>query len=175
MRLMAKVNRSKAFAPFGGGNNNHPAGTGTDDETTGSEGIQFTQVLSNRALNEIKAGHADYRHGNQNLTKWTKHWQAPRVTTGSPRITFQGFSVPGNNNYPRYRGQDTYSLRDDFTFSYNAGGRHDRRVESGFLPRQQRGAGMSVPRRARAGAAAGVRARHPVVADLDRPAAAAAE
>jgi hypothetical protein len=133
MRLMAKVNRSKAFTPFGGGNNNHPAGTGTDDETTGSEAIQLTQVLSNRALNEIKAGHADYRHGNQNLTKWTKHWQAPRVTTGSPRITFRGFSVPGNNNYPRYRGQDTYSVRDDFTFSYNAGGRHDLKAGGEYL------------------------------------------
>jgi hypothetical protein len=133
MRLMAKTNRSKAFAPFGGGANTHPAGTGTNDETTGSELVQFTRVLGSRALNEIKAGHADYRHGNQNLTKWTKHWQAPRVTTGSPRITFRGFSVPGNNNYPRYRGQDTYSVRDDFTLSYNARGRHDMRAGGEYL------------------------------------------
>jgi hypothetical protein len=133
VRLMAKANRSKAYEPFGGGNNSHPAATGDNNETTGSEAIQFTQVLSNRALNEIKLGHADYRHENRNLTTWRNHWQAPNVTTGSPRIMLRGFTVGGNANYPRHRGQDTYSIRDDFTFSYNARGRHDLKVGGEYL------------------------------------------
>ena len=46
-------------------------------------------------------------------------------TTGSPRITFTGFTIGGNAFYPRHGAQDSWSVRDDFTFSYDARGRHD--------------------------------------------------
>jgi AAHS family 4-hydroxybenzoate transporter-like MFS transporter len=42
------------------------------------------------------------------------------VTSGSPKITFRGFSVPGNSNLPRYRNQNVYSIHDDFTSTARA-------------------------------------------------------
>ena len=47
------------------------------------------------------------------------------MTTGSPRITFSNFTIGGNAFYPRFGAQDNWSLRDDFTYSYDARGRHD--------------------------------------------------
>ena len=65
----------------------HPAQTGTTDERNEEYLGQFTQVLSNRALNEVKVGYSHYGFANELLTNWSKHWQAPRVTNGHPRIT----------------------------------------------------------------------------------------
>jgi hypothetical protein len=42
------------------------------------------------------------------------------VTTGSPRITFGNFTIGGNAFYPRFGAQDNWSLRDNFTYSYDA-------------------------------------------------------
>ena len=138
-RLMAKANLTKTFEPFGpGSNNNHPAATQSTAETQNTTLMQFTQVLSNRALNEVKASWAGYIFTNANLTQWSNHWMAAGgpygpVTSGSPRIQFTGFNITGNNGYPRHRSQDLYSVRDDFTFSYNAGGRHDLKAGAEFL------------------------------------------
>ena len=81
------------------GNQSHPAATGTNQEYNDEILGQFTQVLSNRALNEIKVGKAVFGLANANLTTWSNHWQtANGITTGSPRITFTGFAIAGNQN-----------------------------------------------------------------------------
>ena len=75
---------------------------------------------------------------NANLTTWSNHWQkANGITTGSPRITFTGFTIGGNQFYPRHQDQDVWSVRDDFTFSYDARGRHDLKAGGEFLRRHQ--------------------------------------
>ena len=136
MRLMLKGNLTHAWDPFGpGSNNNHPASTASTGETQNTTQAQFTQVLSNRALNEIRVAWAGYIFRNANLTTWSNHWAAVNgpygpVTSGSPRIQFTGFNITGNNGYPRHRSQDLYSVQDNFTLSYNAAGRHD--MKSGF-------------------------------------------
>src|SRR4029077_14828923 len=99
---------------------------------------QLTQVLSNRALNEIRVGKAVFGLANANLTTWSKHWQAPNgINTGSPRITFNGFAIGGNQFYPRHQDQWVWNARDDFTYSYNAGGHHDLKLGGEFLHRHQ--------------------------------------
>jgi hypothetical protein len=131
MRLMGKVTDAERWQPFGAGNNQHPAATGSTAETNREYLAQFTHVLSNRALNEVKVGKTRWIFRNANLTTWSNHWQKGiGVTTGSPRITFTGFSIVGNNFYPRHGAQDNWSFRDDFTFSYEARGRHD--LKAGF-------------------------------------------
>jgi hypothetical protein len=82
--------------------------------------LQLTKVLSNRALNELSGGYASYLFGEGNLTTWSKHPMAEGgpfgpITTGSPRITFTNFTVLGNNAAPRYRVQNLYSIKDNFT------------------------------------------------------------
>jgi hypothetical protein len=138
-RLMLKGNLTKTYVPFGNGsNNNHPANTASTAETQNTTQAQLTQVLSNRALNEVRVAWAGYIFKNANLTTWTNHWAAVNgpygpVTSGSPRIQFTGFNITGNNGYPRHRSQDLYSVQDAFTFSYNARGRHDLKAGGEFL------------------------------------------
>ena len=135
MRLMGKGNASVAIRPFGNGSSSRaPTNAAENKEETKAYLASLTQVLSNRAFNEIRGGFANYKHGDVPLVQWSNHWQAPfGITTGSPRIFFRGFRISGNSNHPRYREQDTYSIRDDFTFSYDAGGRHDLKVGGEYL------------------------------------------
>jgi hypothetical protein len=139
MRLMGKGAWGRRFDPFGASAaNNSPAATNTTEEHNNEALGQFTQVLSNRALNEVKVGYAFFNLANRNLTTWSNHWQkASGINTGSPRISFTGFNVTGNANHPRHQDQTVWTFRDDFTFSYDANGRHDLRVGGEFLRRHQ--------------------------------------
>jgi hypothetical protein len=138
-RLMGKGAWGRLWEPFGAGaSNNSPAATNTNSEHN-NEGIgQLTQVLSNRAVNELKVGYAFFNLANENLTSWSNHWQrANGITTGSPRISFTGFNVTGNQNHPRHQDQDVWTFRDDVTYSYDLRGRHDLRAGAEFLRRHQ--------------------------------------
>jgi len=137
-RLMLKGNKTNTHDPFGPGNNQHPAATAV--AWTISDGLvaSLTKVLSNRALNETLVGYSSYLFGESNLTHWSNHWMAKGgpfgpITTGSPRITFTGFTIGGNNAAPRYRVQGLYSVKDNFTFSYDAHGRHDLKTGGEFM------------------------------------------
>jgi hypothetical protein len=140
MRLMGKYSTGRLWNPFTstGVTNQYPASIGTNREYNDEYLGSFTQVLSNRALNEVRVGEAVFGIANANYTTWSDHWQkANGITTGSPRITFTGFSVGGNQFYPRHQDQWVYSARDDFTYSYDARGRHDLRSGAEFLYRKQ--------------------------------------
>jgi carboxypeptidase family protein/TonB-dependent receptor-like protein len=139
VRLMGKGSWGRRLEPFGAGAaNNSPAATNTTSEHN-NEGVgQLTQVLSNRAVNEVRVGYAFFNLANGNLTTWSNHWQkANGINTGSPRIQFTGFNVTGNANHPRHQDQTVWTFRDDFTFSYDARGRHDLRTGGEVLRRHQ--------------------------------------
>jgi hypothetical protein len=135
MRVMGKVGRGRLWEPFGlPSATNHPASTNTTQEYNDEILGQFTHVLSNRAVNEIKGGKTAFGLYNENLTQWSNHWQrANGITAGSPRITFTGFLITGNQNHPRSLDQDVYSVRDDLTYSFNVKGRHDTRAGGEYL------------------------------------------
>jgi hypothetical protein len=134
-RVMAKVAGGRLWEPFGlPSATNHPASTNTTEEYNDEILGQLTQVLTNRTLNEIKVGKTAFGLYNENLTHWSNHWQrANGITTGSPRITFTGFLITGNQNHPRSLDQDVYSVRDDFSYSFDAKGRHDVRSGGEYL------------------------------------------
>jgi hypothetical protein len=138
-RLMGKYSRAAIWEPIVGGNlQSNPAATGTNREYNKEVLVQLTQVLSNRAVNEIKVGEAVFGLENKNLTTWSNHWQKVNgINTGSPRITFTGFAIGGNQNYPRHQDQWVWNVRDDFTYSYTAGGHHDLKLGGEFLHRHQ--------------------------------------
>jgi hypothetical protein len=134
MRLMGKVVHGTLFQPFGPGGVNHPSSTNDNAEHNTDVLGQFTQVLSNRALNEIRGGYAAYGLNQVSLTSWSNHWQAPNgITTDGPVITFSGFRFNRNGNLPRYRDQGVYSVRDDFSYSFDAAGRHDLKMGGEYL------------------------------------------
>jgi hypothetical protein len=144
-RLMVKASEGRRFQPFGVGDTNHPAATGTNSEKNREYLGQFTQVLSNRALNEVKVGYSKWIFENANLTNWDNHWQKGiGVDTGSPRITFTNFAVGGNTFFPRFGAQDIFSIRDDFTFSYTAKGRHDLKAGGEWLRQVDDGSNCQV-------------------------------
>ena len=138
-RLMGKFSRAVLWQPVVPANlQSSPAATGTNREYNDEGLVQFTQVLSNKALNEIRVGEAIFGLSNENLTTWTNHWQAANgINTGSPRITFTNFAIAGNQFYPRHQDQWVWNVRDDFTYSYDARGRHDLKVGGEFLHRHQ--------------------------------------
>ena len=137
-RLMGKYSKATFSQPFGAGNTGFSGSTGTNEEYNWEGLGQLTQVLSNRMVNEIKVGEAVFGLANRNLTSWSNHWQKDNgITVGSPRIAFTGFAIAPNANYPRHQDQWVWSVRDDFTTSYAARGRHDVRLGGEFLHRHQ--------------------------------------
>src|SRR5688572_10488743 len=134
-RLMGKISGHNSYEPFGGGSStSHPASTIDVDEHNREYLGSFTQVLGNRAVNEIRGGWSHFGFENKTLVNWSKHWQAPNgITNGYPRITFTGFSINANANAPRHRDQKVWQIRDDFTYSYDWRGRHDLRAGAEFV------------------------------------------
>jgi len=134
MRLMGKVNHSNLLDPFGTGNSNYPAATARNEEHSTDVLGEFTQVLSNKAVNAVRLGYAAYGINQSSLTSWSNHWQAANgITNGGPNLTFVGFRSNRNANIPRYRDQSTYTIHDDFTYSYDVGGHHDLKAGGEFL------------------------------------------
>ena len=134
MRLMGKVNHSNLDEPFGAGSSNHPSATNANQEHSTDVVGEFTSVLSNKAVNVARVGYASYGINQFSLTQWSNHWQAANgITTDGPSITFRGFSFNRNNNLPRYRNQNTYTIHDDFTYSYDVKGHHDLKAGGEFL------------------------------------------
>jgi len=133
-RLMLKGNLTSYTSPFTQLGSDHPAGSGSSTNQTDNLQVQWSSVLTNRALNQIQAGYAGYGFTEENLTTWSAHPLASRgITNGHPRIQFNGFNIAGNNNWPRYWYQNSYNLRDDFTWSYELGGRHDVKAGGEFM------------------------------------------
>ena len=91
----------------------------------------LTSVLGGNSVNEIKVGATEYERADQ-----TAHgtWNGdevkpynPVLDGGSAVFRFRGYTM---GTTPLNILLDTYTVRDDFTTSYEAGGRHD--VKAGF-------------------------------------------
>ncbi len=120
-RLMLKGNLTSFTSPFTQLGSDHPAGSGSSTNQTDNLQLQWSSVLTNRALNQVQVGYSGYGFTEANLTNWSAHPLVSRgLTNGHPRIQFNGFNIAGNNNWPRYWYQNSYNLRDDFTWSVRA-------------------------------------------------------
>jgi len=133
-RLMFKADGAKRHTPFGTLGSNHLAGANYTDERMWRVLGNFTSVVSNRALNDVKVGHSYIWWEQAPLTRWSSHPQAFRgVAVGHPLIRFRGFSIAGSALQPRNWIQEVTTFRDDFTFSYDAAGRHDLKLGGEYL------------------------------------------
>jgi hypothetical protein len=137
-RIMGKWHEGRRFDPFGAGARTHPATTGFSDEASREVLGQLSQVFGSSVVSEIKVGYSEFGFDQGGLTEWSRHWQASNgVTAGSPRIRFTGFDITPNQNWPRTRAQDVFSVREDLTLSYEARGRHDMRTGVEYLHRDE--------------------------------------
>ncbi|MBI3047612.1 MAG: TonB-dependent receptor [Acidobacteria bacterium] len=135
VRIMGKVSGASHDDPFGiGSATQHPASTGSQDRENREYLGQYTHVVSNRAVNEVKGGFAEWNILQGLLTNWSNHWARDiGVTEGHPRVQMVGLTIGGNQNAPRVRDQNMYFVRDDFSLSYEARGRHDLKAGGEYL------------------------------------------
>ena len=160
-RLMGKMSGHKSYAPFGGGSaTSHPASDDRRSTNTTASTRALTQVLSNRAVNEIKGGYSHFGFENKTLVPGRS---TGRRRTGSPTATraSRWLLLQRQRECPRHRDQKVSQVRDDFTYSYEARGRHDLRAGVEFV-RPLRGQPELQPvRRQHRRARARSTARHP--------------
>ena len=120
-----------------GGASNHPSSAVGFNKNSESIQATFTQVLGNRATNELKGGWAANSWKIEPILTWksTTGLGAARnpVANNPPRIELQGYAFGPAANYPQTIGQDVYTLRDDFRISGYMAGRHDLRLGGEYL------------------------------------------
>jgi Carboxypeptidase regulatory-like domain len=108
----------------GGGATVHPSVANRQEKDTSELLGTLTQVFGNQAVNEVKAGFAFYDSSRSALVTWKGQCipDNPVGCFGSPRIYLRGYSFGGPDNL--FNFQHMYSVRDDFTRTSAAGGRH---------------------------------------------------
>jgi hypothetical protein len=122
-RLSARVSYFNNTFYAGGGATSHPSASGTRKRETPQYNATFTQVLSNRAVNEIRAGATNYERQDAPAVRWKggQFPYRPVLNGNAPVIQLRGYTI-GANSLNIF--QDTQTVRDDFTTSYDWGGRH---------------------------------------------------
>ncbi|PYR66344.1 MAG: hypothetical protein DMF88_16645 [Acidobacteria bacterium] len=107
----------------------HPAAVENFKRRSDEIFASMTHVVSNRMVNEVKAGFNSHLYQSSNYTYRPDHPQAANgIVYGHPRITFRGFAVGGNVRTPQNNSANVYQLRDDLTISFDKGGRHDMKL-----------------------------------------------
>jgi hypothetical protein len=123
-RLSARFSYFNNIFFAGGGATQHPSAAGTRERKTPQYNATLTQVLSSRAVNEIRAGGTNYERLDQPSVRW-KGGAFPYHPVGlgnSPVIQLQGYTI-GAATFNIF--QHTQTVRDDFTTAYDWRGRHD--------------------------------------------------
>jgi carboxypeptidase family protein/TonB-dependent receptor-like protein len=142
-RLSVRMTKYHQFIPgSGGGATTHPSTAQRVDRYSPQTWATLTHVLSNRAVNEIKGGY----YGNKNDIKALASWKGGAIPVsriagppdafygnGTTRYQMKGYTVGAGTGAPQMLEQDTWEVRDDFTFSYEARGRHDLRMGGEYL------------------------------------------
>jgi len=110
----------------------HPSAGGTRARVAAQYFGALTQVLSNRTVNEIKAGATDYERQDQPAVRWNggDFPYHPVLHGGSVIVLLRGYTIGAS---PINILQDTQTLRDDFTTSFDWGGRHDVKLGGDYM------------------------------------------
>ena len=124
IRLSARASYFNNIFYAGGGATSHPSVGGTRKRETPQYNATFTQVLGNRSVNEIRAGGTNYERQDAPSVRWKggQFPYRPVLNGNGPVIQLQGYSI-GANTLNIF--QETQTVRDDYTTSYEWGGRHD--------------------------------------------------
>jgi hypothetical protein len=143
VRLMVRGNVSRLFTPFDprytGGSSQSPSSSESTARPSNELYGALTQVLGNRAVNEIKVGYDDFFFQALPTALFANHpanasFPSWAVGKGAPRMTFSGFAIgQAHTNAPQRNGQVQYSFRDDYRTYFNLGGRHSAHVGGEWL------------------------------------------
>jgi hypothetical protein len=138
MHLMIRGNNWHNAIPldsaFGGaGATNAPSSATKTDRWSDQLNASLVKVIGSKAVNEVKIGHSgQHWQSHSVIDDWTggpNTFAGPRQPgSGPPNIIFSGYSIGTPTNIPQRIGQDVYTVRDDFNFSYQARGRQDLKI-----------------------------------------------
>jgi hypothetical protein len=127
----------------GGGATSHPSTASANNRHVDQYFGDYTNVISNNTVNEIKGGLASNFYTLEPLAGWgtTGSMRPPgtatilegvfsgrEITGGTPGIAFSGYTIGSPNNNPQRTGEHNYSIRDDFSTAYQMAGRHDVKI-----------------------------------------------
>ena len=129
VRLSTRVNLWRNVQPSGGGGGSSPSSANEPSERSNQIYVTLTQVLNNRAVNEIKGGLAhQFRFTHPLLVN-----PNARFGFGGPRVALRGGSFGSGRYMPNDQGTDIYSIRDDLTLTFNKGGGHTLKLGGEYL------------------------------------------
>jgi hypothetical protein len=120
---------------YNGGANSatvHPSAGGTRGRTAPQYFATLTHVISSNTINEIRGGLTDYERQDQPAVRWKggDFPYHPTLHGTSMIIMLRGYTIGADN---QNIFQDTQSIRDDLSTTYNWGGRHDVKVGGEYL------------------------------------------
>ena len=97
--------------------------------------VSLTQVLGTRAVNEFKVSYAGFVYANTPNVRWANHPQAQLlgVTQGAPNIQLTGFTIGSGTTHPQRHPEPDYNIRNDFTYSFDARGRHTLKLGNEYM------------------------------------------
>jgi len=134
-RLMMRGNKSSSAQldpNHAGGADSHPSRAQRIGQHMNQVFTSLTKVLGNRAINEVKVGYAGIDWFFMPLAHWPDSPSGWGI--GAPLITFRGYRIgQTHTNNPQTNDQATYSVRNDFTYSFTKGGRHDVKLGGEYL------------------------------------------
>jgi hypothetical protein len=139
-RLNLRGNRSVVRMPFDarytGGAARHPSSAIATRRQSADASASLTRTLGGSALYEARASYASYFWVQDSIVPWPEH-PYPILTTGTPIIQFRGYTIgQAHTNSHEDERQWTYSFRNNLTFSYDKGGRHDVKVGASYAYQQ---------------------------------------
>lgn len=135
-RLAVRGNKWANKQPYdpntGGGDRTAASAIGVNrymDQLLGT----LTQVPSSRTVNEFKAGYAGFHWYQFSHVNWPNHPLGPGFK-GAPAIQLTGLTIGQTQTQtPQRVGQETYSVRDDFSLTFSGHGQHDVRVGGEYI------------------------------------------
>ncbi len=116
-----------------GGATSHPSTARREQRHSNEVFGTITHVLGLRAVNEIKGGASLFNYTRDAAVTWKGGCfaDAPVRCGGSQIISLRSYSI--GQAVGQDQTQNNYSVRDDFTFSFDKGGRHDVKLGGEYI------------------------------------------
>ena len=134
-RFMTRFQKYYNDLPNGstGGATSHPSTARREQRHSNELFSTLTQVIGTGAVNEIKGGVSLFNYTRDSAVTWKGGCfpDAPVRCGGSQTITLRGYSI--GSAVGQDQTQNNYSIRDDFTFSFDKGGRQDVKIGGEYV------------------------------------------
>jgi carboxypeptidase family protein len=114
-------------ARWAGGSVIHPSSPSSVPKTANDITARLTRVINASAVNEVAYSWGRYWWQTNPVVNWPNHPQAAAgFTHGTPRILLRGYTIgQAHTRSPQDLTDGGPSIRDDLSFSFVRGGRHD--------------------------------------------------